>query len=198
MISPRDAFPIPRICFSPASVANRRRSGAAMPHAIRASTVRSENPRSLKGSLERSLPASCASTWRTIAFCCSLGSRIKCSHSRDLPFLVASRPVRDLLLCAKHLFVEATQARPTKGCHGGLSGRSTRYNKVTRRLHWDPVSDSGPILKHTDRDPVLSFRVPLPDSWLVLKTRKDSDSHPPLSPAGARGSAPDPISEKKK
>jgi hypothetical protein len=29
-----------------------------------------------------------------------------------------------------------------------------------------------------------SSRVPLPDSWRVLKTRKDSDSHPPLSQAG--------------
>ena len=29
------------------------------------------------------------------------------------------------------------------------------------------------------RDPVLTSRVPLPDSWRVLKMRKDSDSHPP-------------------
>jgi len=33
-------------------------------------------------------------------------------------------------------------------------------------------------------DPVLSSRVPLQDSWRVLKTRKDSDSHPPPFPAG--------------
>src|SRR5215813_14452091 len=45
----------------------------------------------------------------------------------------------------------------------------------------------------TDRDPVLSSRVPLPDSWRVLKTRKDSDSHPPPLPAGAYRFAPDPV-----
>src|SRR5262245_55969516 len=38
----------------------------------------------------------------------------------------------------------------------------------------------------------------LPDSWRVLKTRRDSDSHPPLPPAGAYQFAPDPISKKKK
>src|SRR5215472_4463644 len=51
--------------------------------------------------------------------------------------------------------ISAVLAPPllAKYCHGGLSGRSTRYNKVTGRLHWDPVSDSGPILKTGRRNP---------------------------------------------
>src|SRR5215813_9062741 len=53
-----------------------------------------------------------------------------------------------------------------------------------------------------DRDPVLSSRVPLPDSWRVFKTRKDSDSHPPPSTGGAYRFATDPVqkseSEKQK
>src|SRR5262249_40420941 len=39
----------------------------------------------------------------------------------------------------------------------------------------------------------LSSRVPLPDSTRVLKTGRDSDSHPPRPPAGAYRFAPDPI-----
>src|SRR5262249_10285246 len=46
-----------------------------------------------------------------------------------------------------------------------------------------PVSDSGPILRHTS-GPSSHHSVPLPDSWRVLKTRKDSDFHPPLLPGG--------------
>src|SRR5262249_10716350 len=47
----------------------------------------------------------------------------------------------------------------------------------------DPVLGSGSHIE-TDRDPVVSSRVPLPDSWRVLKTRKDSYSHPPSLPGG--------------
>src|SRR5262249_3097269 len=52
-------------------------------------------------------------------------------------------------------------------------------------LRRDPVSDLGPILRH--RSGPSSSRVPLPGSWRVLKTRKDSNSHPPLPPRGVGG-----------
>src|SRR5262249_2021923 len=42
------------------------------------------------------------------------------------------------------------------------------------------------------RDPALSSRVPLPDSRRVLKTRKDSDSHPPPSTGGGLPGFPRP------
>src|SRR5262245_26437335 len=61
----------------------------------------------------------------------------------------------------------------------------------------DPVSDSGPILRHRS-GPSSQLSVPLPDSWRVLKTRKDSDSHPPPPNPGVYRCAPDPISKKKK
>src|SRR5499426_978038 len=41
-----------------------------------------------------------------------LSSLFSCSETLLSRFLVASQPVRDLLLCAKHLFVAAR----TKGC----------------------------------------------------------------------------------
>src|SRR5262249_3177978 len=56
----------------------------------------------------------------------------------------------------------------------------------------DPVSDSGPILRHRWGP---SSRVPLPDSWRVLKTRKDSDSHPPPLPGGGLPVCTGPSSE---
>jgi hypothetical protein len=43
--------------------------------------------------------------------------------------------------------------------------------------------------------PVLSSRVPLPDSWRVLKTREDSDPIRLHFPAGAYRFAPDPVPE---
>src|SRR5262245_40505604 len=60
----------------------------------------------------------------------------------------------------------------------------------------DPVSDTGPILKHRS-GPSSQLSGPIADFWRVLKTRKDSDSHPPPLPGGAYRCAPDPISEKK-
>src|SRR5262249_19558990 len=59
----------------------------------------------------------------------------------------------------------------------------------------DPVSDSGPILRHRWGP---SSRVPLPDSWRVLKTRKDSDSHPPPLPGGGLPVCTGPNFEKEK
>src|SRR5215469_6056615 len=40
-----------------------------------------------------------------------------------------------------------------------------------------------------------SSRVPLPDSWRVLKTRKDSDCHPPLPTGGGLPVCTGPSSE---
>jgi hypothetical protein len=57
------------------------------------------------------------------------------------------------------------------------------------------VSDSSPPYQGTDHDPILSSGVPLPDSWRVLKTRKDSDSHPPLLPGGGLPVCTGPSSE---
>ena len=39
----------------------------------------------------------------------------------------------------------------------------------------------------------FSARAPLPDSWRVLKTRKDSDSHPPPLPGRWVDLVPDPV-----
>ena len=63
---------------------------------------------------------------------------------------------------------------------------------MTGILHW-AIAESGTQSRILVSDiehiatPVLSSRVPLPDSWRVLKTRKDSDSHPPPPPQRPSG-----------
>ena len=58
--------------------------------------------------------------------------------------------------------------------------RPYRWNSGTR------VSDSGPILRHRS-GPSSQLSGPIADSWRVLQTRKDSDSHPPPPTGGASG-----------
>src|SRR5262245_45199626 len=70
--------------------------------------------------------------------------------------------------------------------HVGCPPKCRLVNHDERRPYrWNsgsPVSDPGPILRH--RSGPSSQLSGLPDSWRVLKTRKDSDSHPPPLPGG--------------
>src|SRR5262249_62040742 len=99
--------------------------------------------------------------------------------------------------------VEGRSARLV-ACRIGEARRAARLFTRNRAHRYVGCPPKCRLVNHDERrpyriaTPILSTRVPLPDSWRVLKTRKDSDPHPPPSTGGGLPGCPRPSLRQKK